>query len=410
MRFLGSIVASSLFFVVSVSGAPHELLSKRQASDTEQAAIVQLAKTNPVAAAKKILHIKNVDHYKPSWAKYNNISGNADAEQVPWAPSGVEFQTSPDVSLVGGDSFSDVPSSFYMFKTNYVSVKGSNGKAATQPFYINKDLSNVKRAVLVWPGYYRDSWNYINMVGNAFNIAKKLYDIDEGSVAIAAPYVLNQNDNANGAVRSDWVYYKNDNWCVAGVSHGPKHVSVSSFSAMDTLVEELAETYPGIEKFVIVGHSLGAQAVLRYAMLTESKHADQMAFWSGNPGTYTYLTSDRPLSHDDCDDYDTFPSGLGSGIPSYSSSGKSALAKQFLSRNVRIAQGLNDNGVSSEMCDTMAQGHDRLDRSAYYVEHLSQVNGGSFPDSFSMEYVEGVSHQNYPMFATKDSLSYIFIE
>ena len=56
----------------------------------------------------------------------------------------------------------------------------------------------------------------------------------------------------------------------------------------------------------------------------------------------------------------------------------------------------------------MAQGHNRLERSAYFVKHVAAVNGGELPKSFSLEYVEGVSHQNYPMFAAKDSLPYIF--
>ncbi|WFD27807.1 hypothetical protein MNAN1_002812 [Malassezia nana] len=395
---------------VNVTGAPLEVLCKRQATKSQQAAIAHLAKSDPSGAAKKIHEIKNVSDYKNSWSSQDIISGNADAEQVPWAPSGVQFQASPDVNLVNGDSFSEVPSSFYMFTTKYLSVSDSDGNSATQPYYINTDLKNVKRAVLVWPGYYRDSWNYINMVGNAFNVAKKMYGVSEGSVAIAAPFVLNQDDNASGAVQSDWVYFKNNDWCVSGVSHGPSGVSVSSFSAMDTLVEELAEQYPSIEKFVIVGHSLGGQAALRYALLTNSRHSDKMSFWVGNPGTYTYLNSDRPLSHDGCDNYDTFPSGLGSKIPSYASAGKDELIKTFLTRNVRLAHGLNDNGVSSEECDTMAQGRNRLERSAYYVQHLTQVNEGSFPESFSLEYVAGVSHQNYPMFAATESLTYIFTD
>lgn len=395
---------------VNVAGAPLEDLSKRQATKSQQTVIAHLAKSDPSRAAEMVLQIKNVSDYQKSWASHDILTGNADAEQVPWAPSGVQFQPSPNVELVNGNSFSEVPTSFYMFTTNYLSISDSVGNSATQPFYINTDLKNVKRAVLVWPGFYRDSWNYINMVGNAFNVAKELYDISEGSVAIAAPFVLNQDDNASGAVQPDWVYFKNNNWCVSGVSHGPPDVSVSSFRAMDTLVEELAEQYPSIEKFVIVGHSLGAQAALRYALLTNSRHSDKMSFWVGNPGTYTYLNSDRPLSHDGCDDYDTFPSGMGSKIPSYASAEKDELIKNFLTRNVRLAIGLNDNGVSSEDCDSMAQGRNRLERSAYYIQHLSDVNGGSFPESFSVEYVAGVSHQNYPMFAATESLTYIFTD
>ncbi|WFD20543.1 hypothetical protein MCAP1_002790 [Malassezia caprae] len=384
--------------------------SKRQASKSEQASIVQLAKSDPLSAAKKVLTIKNLnDTDQDSWAKYNNLTGSTDSTQVPWAPWFTKFRPSPSVKMDDGESYSKVPSEFYMFETKHTTLSDKHGNNATQPYYINKNLKNVKRAVMIWPGYHRDSYNYINMVGNAYNIYKKKYDVDDGSIALVAPYVLNQKDKSSGAVKDDWIYYKDDNFSVGGVSHGPGNTTISAFTAMDDMIDLMAKKYPNIEKFVVLGHSLGAQTVLRYAIVNHNRHDDKTKYWIGNPGTYTYLNTDRPLSKKNCSNYDRFPAGLGSNLPTYvGSAHRSNLTKKFLARDIRLAQGLNDNGVSSDSCDTMAQGHNRLERSAYFVKHIADVNGGKLPKSFSLEYVEGVSHQNYPMFAAKDSLPYIF--
>lgn len=383
---------------------------RRQASKSEQASIVQLAKSDPLSAAEKVLTIKNLnDTHQDSWAKYNNLTVDTDLTQVPWAPWFTKFSPSPSVKMVDGDSYSEVPSEFYMFETKYTTLTDKHGNNATQPYYINKNLKNVTRAVMVWPGYHRDSYNYINMIGNAYNVYKKMYHVEDGSIALVAPYVLNQKDKKHGAVKDDWIYYQDDNFSVGGLSRGPGNSSISAFSAMDDMINMIAKEYPDIEKFVVLGHSLGAQTVLRYAIINHNAHDAKTKYWIGNPGTYTYLGTDRPLSKDNCENYDRFPSGLGSNLPTYvGSAHKDQLIKKFLSRDVRLAQGLNDNGVSTDTCDTMAQGHNRLERSAYFVKHVAAVNGGELPKSFSLEYVEGVSHQNYPMFAAKDSLPYIF--
>ncbi|WFD23930.1 hypothetical protein MEQU1_002624 [Malassezia equina] len=308
-----------------------------------------------------------------------------------------------------GEAYSEVPSEFYMFETKNTTLTDKHGNNATQPYYINKNLKNVTRAVMVWPGYHRDSYNYANMIGNAYNVYKKMHNVDDGHVAIVAPYVLNQQDKSNGAVKDGWIYYEDDNFSVGGISHGPGNATISAFTAMDDMIDMMAKKYPNIEKFVVLGHSLGGQTVLRYAIVNHNPQDDKTKYWIGNPGTYTYLSKDRPISKKDCDKYDRFPSGLGSNLPSYvGSADKSDLIKKFFARDVRLAQGLDDNGVSADACDTMTQGHNRLERSAYFVKHIADVNGGSLPKSFSLEYVEGVSHQNYPMFAAKDSLPYIF--
>lgn len=418
MRLLFSLTLAALLCIVTVNAADagdQALFEKRQASKPKQAQIVETAKSDPVAAAKMVLQIKDIDKTDDgTWNKYANISGNADAKQVPWA-KGVEFQQSPSANLVDGESFSNVPKDFYMFERKEWEVKDKHGRNGTQPYYINKGLNagKVKRAVLVVPGYYRDSWNYINMFGNAYNIAKDKHGVEDGTVLIASLMVLNQKDKETGAVKDDWLYYKDGGWSVAGMTHGPGDLSISSFKLMDMFISKILGEYPGIETVVVAGHSLGAQAVMRYAAIKGSSHDDKLKFWIGNPGTYVYLNSKRPLSTDDCASYYDFPNGIDKTdtLPAYAG-GKSAdqIRSAYLARSVTYALGLDDNGVSSYACDSMAQGHNRLERSAYYIEHLESVNGGSFPSSHHADYLEGLSHQDYPTIAADVSINRIFIE
>lgn len=277
----------------------------------------------------------------------------------------------------------------------------------------DRDSSSIKRLVVVFPAYYRDSWNQLNMVGNAFSVAKKKFNVDDSSVAIGSLLYLNSDDKKSGSVEDDWVYYEGDNWSVGGMSRGPGNFSLTSFTVTDRFISKLRGDFPNLEKIMVIGHSLGAQTTHRYAITKSDDNDDIMSFWIGNPGSYTYFNSDRPEQVGNCDDVNKFPNGITdtSTLPvSARKRSSDDMTQAFLNRRVHFAQGLNDNGISSGACDSMAQGHNRLERSAFYVQHAAKVNGGSYPDSWTMDYIEGVSHQDYPMFAADANAYRIFVD
>lgn len=120
-----------------------------------------------------------------------------------------------------------------------------------------------------------------------------------------------------------------DDWSEGGDTIAPESISdldddsskpitapnLSSFEAMDALISQLVDkkTYPNLETIIIAGHSMGAQYVQRYALIgaVPSKSVP-VHFVVANPGSFAYLTHDRPYSVDACpDSYDSWRYGLG---------------------------------------------------------------------------------------------------
>ena len=57
---------------------------------------------------------------------------------------------------------------------------------------------------------------------------------------------------------------------------------------------------------------MGGQMVQRYALLKKTKKYDQnMQFWAGNPGSWAWLTDDRPYQNTSCEDPLSWHYGIG---------------------------------------------------------------------------------------------------
>lgn len=295
-----------------------------------------------------------------------------------------------------------------------------------QPYFITSDFdaSKVKRAILALPGQPRDSWKYANLFNNALNWVynQSLYDIQEGEVIIVAPIVLNTNDQAAGATSddgADWAVYGGSNWEFGGSTQAPAaDSSVSFYTALDKMIDMLLDksVYPNLGKVVVGGHSMGGQAAQRYALFRHGQdNDDDVLYWIGNPGSFTWLTADRPAGGDCDGNTNKFPYGLdeSSNFPKYVRSmlndGETTgdMVNRFRSRQIRYAFGLLDNGAGDTHCESYAQGANHLQRGANFVEMLSKQDGG-FPSTQAVSYVAGVSHQDYPMIAATESLDFIF--
>ncbi|WFD33285.1 hypothetical protein MCUN1_000098 [Malassezia cuniculi] len=389
-------------------------LGKRQASHSEQKAIHNQGTTDPVAAAKAVLAIKNIGEQGSLWANDSLVSGDENGKQVPWA-SNVTFHSLP-AAQVDGESWATVPDSFDSFTLNKTTkITDRKGVQLTMPFYINSKYtaSNIKRAIIVWPGMWRDSWRYAAMTNNAYEIAKSMYGVEDGSVLIIAPLFLNEGDKQSGSVADDYVFFKDAGWSVGGTTHN-ENGTITSFAIIDKLIDYVTNTreFPNLEKVVMVGHSLGAQANQRYAVLSDRGNKP-ISYWFGNPGAYTWLSNKRPDSTSGCDNFDSWPNGIGNAdsVSVYGrrrlKKNKDGLVQDFLNRETMIALGLTDNGGHSSSCEKNVQGANRLQKGANFILHLNDVNGG-FPEQFKVNFVPRVSHQDYPMLANLDTVQYIF--
>jgi pimeloyl-ACP methyl ester carboxylesterase len=99
---------------------------------------------------------------------------------------------------------------------------------------------------------------------------------------------LNDVDQRAGSVQPKELYFRSSSWQYGGTSVGPAlNKSITAYSIMDNFTDMLFNKaiYPNLNQVVIAGHSMGGQAVHRYALLKKQKsYDDNMSFWVGNPG------------------------------------------------------------------------------------------------------------------------------
>ncbi|WFD33288.1 hypothetical protein MCUN1_000101 [Malassezia cuniculi] len=352
------------------------------------------------------------------WYKNNNVSGTGDDAQVPWG-RGAIFYPNPISLGTFVTGYLSLPESFWNFKLDRSTViREQNGKQAKIPLYVTNhyDAQKIKRVVIVWPGKWRDSWRYINMMGNAYLVAQKYpeLNVNDGEVYMMSPVFFNQLDEL--ALKDDELRWKDYGWSAGGTARSPEEFKhISSFEVIDHLIEMSLDTskFPNVEKVVVVGHSMGAQANLRYAILKRpKKYDDRVKYWIGDPGSVIYFDEWRPVMKHNCSDYNSWPYGLNdqSSVPLYNrkraGNGGAELVKEFNNRVIRFGVALDDNGRGNNHCQSKMQGPNRIARSSQWISH----RGDSWPSSHSVDYVPGVSHQDYVMMAYYYSMKFIFSE
>ncbi|WFD17817.1 hypothetical protein MCAP1_000026 [Malassezia caprae] len=394
-----------------------------QYSNSTQEEIAKQSEDDPIGAANRVVkmpHIGEPGHKTFAKAKYGVVhpGDRSSHHQVPWFDKGEFPFTQPDGSARDSrGALKHVPKSSngFVLKDN-LKLSGD----AVQPYYITEDYNadDVKRAIIVIPGMPRDSWKWTTLMQNAFRYVytNKKYGMKKKDTIIVSPLALIKEDMEAGAVDNDsWAVYKNSFWSAGGHTISPKLKNpVSYFTMLDKLVDMLLDKskFPNIDKVVIAGHSLGAQAVQRYSVVRKynKDQEDSLLWWIGNPGSWVWLTDKRPTYWPKCPDLmNTWPYGLNeSALPDYNKNANAGdLVNNFRGRTVQIALALDDNGAGNTHCQAYYQGANHLDRGTHFVKTLSNMDGG-FPSTFEVNYVAHVAHQDYPMFASFRSLDFIF--
>ncbi|KIY67859.1 hypothetical protein CYLTODRAFT_454068 [Cylindrobasidium torrendii FP15055 ss-10] len=292
---------------------------------------------------------------------------------------------------------------------------GSN----TMPVYQTTDQvdSSIERAVIVFPGKARDCWYYWNSMNNALYRAAAQDGVDRSKVSIMAPCFFSQEDLAAGAAKDTQLTWGRTTWVSGHYNEGPSSVSdVSSYDVVDSLVSYYMDSsaFPNLKTLVIAGHSAGAQMTQRYALMRSSDgDADRLHYWVANPGSLLWLTEDRPAPNADCAGFDDYKYGLSAKIPGYglgdfNSMKREGLVSRYNGRQVHYAWGTADDGPGDTRCQAVTQGASHLERGKNFVSVLESLNSGSVPSSQSVDWIEGVSHDNDGMMNAAASLVKLF--
>lgn len=400
-------------------------------SSTSQESIYQTAFTDPVSAAQAANGLPFIagQYATGSLWRYNLAS---DAGQLPWNVN-VPFiaEAAVNGSIDGG--WEALPNIQGMDLNRTFAV----APGAVMPFYqtAGYDSSKVKRAVMIMPGKPRDCWKYTSLVQNALNVyttnPQSSSPNADGSptngaktsaeeVLIMGPCWMDSEDHKAGAILDGELYWHGSQWQSGMASRGPGSTSISSYQVMDAFMDTLFDKtqFPFLQTVVIAGHSMGAQMVQRYATLkTASVNDANISFWIGNPGSYAWLTSDRP-NHNNAtctETFDDWAYGLdGSGLPPYARdrvrNNKKTLLQNYVNRNIHYNYGLLDNGQGDTACQASYQGANHLERGCKFVQALAGLAGGKMPATQTVNFMPNVSHQDYSMLSYNISLYRLFEE
>ncbi|KXT07836.1 hypothetical protein AC579_1884 [Pseudocercospora musae] len=184
--------------------------------------------------------------------------------------------------------------------------------------------ANIQRAIIVLHGLLRDPWNYENDMLTALAQAHAgNANISTDSVAVIAPYFTNGADKTFGypwtegleagrGSTSNALVWSGSQWSAGANNQYPvSSTNTSSFFVLDTLISYFDDKtlFPNLKQIVVAGHSMGGQMAQRYASVSTLQTASPVTYWIGNPNSYAWFSTDRPLSTAACAKYDKYREG-----------------------------------------------------------------------------------------------------
>jgi hypothetical protein len=281
---------------------------------------------------------------------------------------------------------------------------GSDGEEIAA--YWSEDPKNdeVKHAFIMIHGKLRDGDDYWTTMNN---ILQKAIDAEhpgaDDDAIIVAPQFFSEKLNA-GQYTSDMMAWEDVNaWQAGDPASHPSGTKLTSFDALDALVEEFMDEdkYPSMKNITVVGHGGGGQLNVRYAMVakTPAKGNAHIRYIHGDPSSAAYFTKNRAQkissgeslpSRDDCEYYNTWRYGLdqfygtADGLKT-----AQEYFKQYISRDVISIVGYDDTEEGGDtLCAARMQGGTkRRDRNLIwwqYVNTLARTNENvtGFPATF----------------------------
>ncbi|EPQ30434.1 uncharacterized protein PFL1_01960 [Pseudozyma flocculosa PF-1] len=330
---------------------------------------------------------------------------------VPSTGKSWKSYAAPAVGMGQGQGWSSIPSGAAVCAADLVRDFKVTSSGDTVPYWVTNEVKgSVDRAVVVLAGKNRDGWSYFNLMRNARNRAAATYpdEIKRTQIAIYTPMIFTRADKAAGAASATDAYWAGDDWASGRAAMGPSEAAtgLSSFEVMDRLIDEIKAQHPAVRDIVFAGHSMSAQFVNRYsAMKTSPDDGVRVSYWIGNPGSWLWMETQRPVAGSGkCAGYDKYKYGLSDSIPAYarqhyrSSGERSGALQRLLQRNVHVRVGARDFGPGDVRCQAKLQGANHRERGTNYKNSIAALNGGKLPAGWNFEVVPGCSHDNECMF------------
>ena len=161
----------------------------------------------------------------------------------------------------------------------------------------------IQAIVVVVHGANRNADDYFCSMTKAVELQRRW---PSEQVLVIAPKFIAETDD-DRSLDSHFLYWETNtdgSWRYGANSKGPS--TISSYTALDTLIEGLWNQFPHAEQLVVVGHSSGGQMVQRWTVVTSVwKDHHRMRAIVANPSSYVYLTPLRYSPSSDPSDHES---------------------------------------------------------------------------------------------------------
>jgi pimeloyl-ACP methyl ester carboxylesterase len=301
----------------------------------------------------------------------------------------------------------------------YVTELHTSSGTVKLPFDVSLDWSkpqpSITRAVILLHGKGRNVDDYYNGLLRA---ASEAGAASEHSILIA-PQFLDEHDVEDHHLGREIVRWHTGRWEAGGPAIGP--APVSAYDVLDAMLEHLADKslFPNLKEIVLAGHSAGAQAVQRYAVVGTA--AAQIAaqgihvrFVIANPSSYLYFTDFRPTPPAvGCSDWNLWKYGIAYAPDYVTLSSTHTWAKMeadYAAADVIYLMGDGDIDPSQKdldvSCGGEAEGPTRLERGESYYAYLKNRH----PDAWGQRLwlVNNVAHNGPRMVESPCGIKALF--
>jgi pimeloyl-ACP methyl ester carboxylesterase len=261
--------------------------------------------------------------------------------------------------------------------------------------------SKIMRAVVVVHGAGRDADEYFRSAMAATYLANALND-----TLVVAPRFAASDAECHDATEGHELTWGCDAWKFGEASSNDP--AVNSFQVMDEILRQVVspERFPNVARIVVLGHSAGAQYVIRYAIANRVDETLRIrpTYFSINPSSYPYLDRFRPLHATDptrtdtqlgpersdlstdigavnireirdpegCTGFDDWPYGLSARKGYTASVTPAEFQHHFVGRHLTLLVGQQDSvplGGLDTSCPAMFQGANRLERALNFARY-----------------------------------------
>jgi len=285
---------------------------------------------------------------------------------------------------------------------------------------LDKLDTTISTLLIYIQGTKRDALGYFEYAEHMAKSARR-----KKETLVMSPQYSNAADLDHYKLANDFLYWKKAAWkdgYTSTTEEGrPRHISMSSFEVMDSLVTFVLTSghFPNIKRVVISGHSGGGQFVQRYSATTpipDLLTGYQFRFIVINPAFYMYPDNKRPIGKltymvpdiTACPVYNRYPRGLVDLNTYAKATGAARILDNMVHRDIVFLLGEDDTREEEldVSCGANLQGPERLDRGANYITYIMSFPG--YPYKKNYDIVSGSGHNPDKMINSSEAKKWVF--